>query len=124
MCIRDSSYANGQQAIALNVNKRKGANLIEVMEQIESVVESAKPALPPMVQISYLNNTAPLVLEQNMGLQGNMATAMVLVLIVVIATVGVRSGLLVTLAVPFSFFFAFIVITLVGFTYNLSLIHI
>ena len=116
------SYANGQQAIALNVNKRKGANLIEVMEQIESVVESARPSLPPLVEISYLNNTAPLVLEQNMGLQGNMATAMVLVLIVVIATVGVRSGLLVTLAVPFSFFFAFIVITLVGFTYNFMVI--
>ena len=57
-----------------------------------------------------------------MGLQGNMATAMILVLIVVIATVGVRSGLLVTLAVPFSFFFAFIVITLVGFTYNFMVI--
>jgi len=59
-----------------------------------------------------------MVIEQNMGLQGNMATAMVLVLIVVIASVGVRSGLLVTLAVPFSFFFAFIVIRLLGFTYN------
>jgi len=44
------------------------------------------------------------------------------VLIVVIAVVGVRSGLLVTLAVPFSFFFAFIIITLMGFTYNFMVI--
>jgi multidrug efflux pump len=57
-----------------------------------------------------------------MGLQGNMATAMVLVLIVVIASVGIRSGLLVTLAVPFSFFFAFIVIRMLGFTYNFMVI--
>ena len=77
-----------------------------------------RPSLPPAISLSYVNNTAPMVLEQNMGLQGNMATAMVLVLIVVIASVGVRSGLLVTMAVPFSFFFAFIVITLLGFTYN------
>ena len=55
------SDANGQLAIALNVNKRKGANLIEVIEQIESVVETARPSLPPLVQVSYLNNTAPLV---------------------------------------------------------------
>lgn len=112
------SYANGSKSISLNVMKRKGANLVQAMEQIDEVVEEMRPSLPPSVSISYINNTAPLVIEQNMGLQGNMATAMVLVLIVVIASVGVRSGLLVALAVPFSFFFAFIVISILGFTYN------
>lgn len=116
------SFANGSAAISLNVNKRKGANLVESMEQIDAVVESIRPTLPPSVTLSYINNTAPLVLEQNLGLQGNMATAMVLVLIVVIASVGVRSGLIVTLAVPFSFFFAFIVISALGFTYNFMVI--
>ncbi|MDG1515869.1 MAG: efflux RND transporter permease subunit, partial [Gammaproteobacteria bacterium] len=116
------SYSNGSASISLNVNKRKGANLVESMEQIDAVVERIRPTLPPSVTLSYINNTAPLVLEQNLGLQGNMATAMVLVLIVVIASVGVRSGLIVTLAVPFSFFFAFIIISLLGFTYNFMVI--
>ena len=84
------SYSNGSASISLNVNKRKGANLVESMEQIDAVVERIRPTLPPSVTLSYINNTAPLVLEQNLGLQGNMATAMVLVLIVVIASVGVR----------------------------------
>ena len=112
------SYANGSASISLNVMKRKGTSVTEAMEQVDIVVAEMRPSLPPAVSLSYINNTAPLVIEQNMGLQGNMATAMVLVLIVVIASVGVRSGLLVTLAVPFSFFFAFIVIRLLGFTYN------
>jgi multidrug efflux pump len=116
------SYANGSPAISLNVMKRNGGNLVETMEQVDAVVSAVRPTLPPAVDISYINNTAPLVIEQNMGLQGNMATAMVLVLIVVIATVGVRSGLLVTLAVPFSFFFAFIIISMLGFTYNFMVI--
>ena len=116
------AYTNGSQSISLNVMKRKGANLIEAMEEIDALVEEMRPSLPPAISLSYVNNTAPMVLEQNMGLQGNMATAMVLVLIVVIASVGVRSGLLVTMAVPFSFFFAFIVITLLGFTYNFMVI--
>lgn len=112
------SYANGTSSISLNVMKRKGSNLVQAMEQIDEVVQELRPGFPPAVQISYINNTAPMVIEQNMGLQGNMATAMVLVLLVVIASVGVRSGLLVTLAVPFSFFFAFIIIRMLGFTYN------
>ncbi len=116
------SYANGYQSISLNINKRKGANLIEAMDGIDAFVERIRPTLPPAVQIDYLNNTAPQVIEQNMGLQGNMATAMVLVLIVVIATVGIRSGILVTLAVPFSFFFAFIIVSALGFTYNFMVI--
>ena len=116
------SYANGSASISLNVQKRKGANLVETMEQVDAVVQEIRPNLPPAVTLSYINNTAPLVIEQNIGLQGNMATAMVLVLIVVIAAVGVRSGLIVTLAVPFSFFFAFIIISLLGFTYNFMVI--
>lgn len=116
------SYANGSASISLNVNKRKGANLLEAMEQIDQVVTEMRPNLPPAVTLTYINNTAPLVVEQNRGMQGNMATAMLLVLIVVIASVGVRSGLLVTMAVPFSFFFAFIVISMLGFTYNFMVI--
>ncbi|MDA1371794.1 MAG: efflux RND transporter permease subunit [Proteobacteria bacterium] len=116
------SYANGTQTISLNIMKRKGANLVQAMEGIDALVQEVRPTLPPAVTLSYINNSVPMVLEQNSGLSGNMATAMVLVLIVVIASVGVRSGLLVTLAVPFSFFFAFIVISLLDFTYNFMVI--
>jgi multidrug efflux pump len=116
------SYANGSQSISLSVMKRKGANLVEAMEGLELLVEEIRPSLPPSVTLAYINNSVPVVLEQNLGLQGNMATAMVLVLIVVIASIGMRSGLLVTLAVPFSFFFAFIVISMLDFTYNFMVI--
>ncbi len=116
------SYANGERSISIDVQKRKGANLIEAMDKIDVIVEEMLPTLPPAVTIAYLNNTAPIVIEQNLGLQGNMVSSMVLVLIVIIAAVGVRSGIIVTLAVPFSFFFAFIVISMLGFTYNFMVI--
>lgn len=116
------SFANGERSISINVQKRKGANLIEAMGKIDQIVKTMLPTLPPAVTISYMNNTAPIVVEQNLGLQGNMVTSMVLVLIVVIAAVGIRSGILVTMAVPFSFFFAFIVISMLGFTYNFMVI--
>ncbi len=116
------SYSNGTRTISLNVMKRNGANLIQAMENIDALVEEMRPFLPPSVELSYINNMVPITLEQNAGLTGNMATAMALVLIVVVAVVGVRSGLLVTMAVPFSFFFAFIIINLLDFTYNFMVI--
>ena len=112
------SYANGSATISLTIRKRKGTNIMEVMQQIDKEVQELRPNLPPAVTLSYINNSADLVVEQNSGLQGNLSTAMMLVLVVVIASIGVRSGLLVSLGVPFSFFFAFIIISLLGFTYN------
>ena len=72
------------QSISLNVNKRKGANLIEAMDQIEAIVTDMTALICPLPWKSTTSTTLPpQVIEQNMGLQGNMATAMVLVLIVV-----------------------------------------
>ena len=63
------SYTNGSQSISLNVMKRKGANLVEAMEEIDALIAEIRPSLPPAISLSYVNNTAPIVLEQNMGLQ-------------------------------------------------------
>jgi multidrug efflux pump len=116
------AYANGEQAISLDVQKRKGANLIAAMDKIDGIVREMRTQIPPNVRITYLNNTIPLVLEQNSALQGNMLSAMALIMMVVVAAVGVRSGMLVALGVPFCFFFAFIFISLLGYTYNFMVI--
>lgn len=116
------AYANGDQAISLDVQKRKGANLIQAMDNIDVIVREMRTQIPPGVEITYLNNTIPLVIEQNSSLQGNMLSAMALIMLVVVAAVGVRSGILVAMGVPFCFFFAFIIISLLGYTYNFMVI--
>lgn len=116
------AYANGDQAISLDVQKRKGANLIQAMDKIDVIVQEMRKQIPPGLHITYLNNTIPLVIEQNSALQGNMLSAMALIMMVVVAAVGVRSGMLVALGVPFCFFFAFIIISLLGYTYNFMVI--
>jgi multidrug efflux pump len=116
------AYANGNQAISLDVQKRKGANLILAMDKIDVIVREMRAQIPPGVEITYLNNTIPLVIEQNSSLQGNMLSAMALIMLVVVAAVGVRSGILVAMGVPFCFFFAFIIISLLGYTYNFMVI--
>lgn len=116
------AFANGEQAISLDVQKRKGANLIAAMDKIDLIVREMRQQIPPSVHITYLNNTIPLVIEQNSSLQGNMLSAIALIMMVVVAAVGVRSGMLVAMGVPFCFFFAFIFISLMGYTYNFMVI--
>ena len=110
--------SNGDPAIVIEVSKRKGTSLINAVEEVKEVVEREKRNFPPMVEVNYLADQAPDTLDQIKTLQGNISTAMFLVLTVVVAAVGIRSGLLVALGIPFSFLFAFIVVSSLGFTYN------
>lgn len=110
--------ANGAPAISLEISKRHGTNLIEVVDEVKAIVEKAKESYPAALQVSYIADQAPDTLDQINTLQGNISTAMFLVLTVVVAAVGLRSGILVAFAVPVSFLFAFIVINALGYTYN------
>ena len=51
-------------------------------------------------------------------LQGNIGTALCLVMIVVVAALGLRSGLIVGLGIPVSLLFAITILYIIGFTYN------
>jgi multidrug efflux pump len=109
---------NGSDSVAIEVTKRAGTSIVKVVGEIKGLVAEAKKDFPPGVQVSYISDMTPTTIEQIDTLEGNISTAMFLVLTVVVATIGIRSGLLVAMAIPFSFMFAFIVVNALGFTYN------
>ncbi|HIG40811.1 MAG: efflux RND transporter permease subunit [bacterium] len=115
---RGYTRANSIPAVAVELSKRKGASLIAAVDKIKTVVEATRVDFPANVSVGYMADQAPETLDQINTLEGNISTAMFLVLTVVVAAVGVRSGLLVAMGIPFSFLFAFIVVNALGFTYN------
>ncbi|MBD3647881.1 MAG: efflux RND transporter permease subunit, partial [Pseudomonadales bacterium] len=110
--------ANGAPAVAIEVSKKKGVSLVEAVDKVKELVAQESRDYPPNVKVSYIADQAPETVEQISTLQGNISTAMFLVLTVVVAAVGVRSGILVALGIPFAFLFAFIIVNLLGYTYN------
>ena len=110
--------ANGLPAVAIEISKRKGTSLVETIQKVKDRVEINKLKYPSNVKVSYIADQAPETLNQIKTLEGNISTAMFLVLTVVVAAVGIRSGILVALGIPFSFLFAFIIVNALGFTYN------
>ena len=110
--------ANGIPAVAVEVSKRKGVSLVEAVAKVKTVVETLQRQYPGNVAVGYMADQAPETVEQISTLQGNISTAMFLVLTVVVAAVGLRSGILVAMGIPFSFLFAFIIVNLLGYTYN------
>ncbi len=109
---------NGRPAMSLNVSKRTNANVIDTVAKVRRVVDDARAHMPSSVEVLYTQDQAPFAQQQVSELQGNIVTALALVMIVVVATMGMRSGIIVAMSVPVSFLFALTTIYVIGYTYN------
>lgn len=110
---------NGIPAISIEVTKRVAANLIDTVRQVRAVVERERADFPRKVSVFYSQDQAPFAQRQVTELQGNMMTALALVMVVVVAALGFRSGVLVGLAIPTSCLFALIILWNIGYSFNI-----
>lgn len=110
---------NNEPALVLEVSKRSGANIIATIDKVRSLVEQVKPQLPEALEIRYIMDQSEEVQDILSDLLNNVMTAIVLVLIVVIAAMGARSALLVGLTIPGAFLTGILVIWSMGLTLNI-----
>lgn len=112
------SRVNGRQAIALEVYRRTDANTAEASEAVQRIVDERRERIPADVDLAYSYNTAEFALEMVDELSGNIIFALALVMILVIATLGLRPGILIGIGIPFSLLGAAIVVYLIGYSFN------
>ena len=109
----------GRPAMALEIKKRVGANIIETIEQSQAVIEQMRQSWPASVDVAYLQDKSETVRTLLGDLENNVITAIALVMIVVIGALGLRSALLVGLAIPGAFLSGILAIDALGLTLNI-----
>lgn len=116
-----SSYTrvNGQSAISLEVVKRIGTNIVENNTQVRQVVNDFAGDWPSTIKINYLIDQSSFIFDVLGSLQSSILTAISLVMIIVVGSLGLRSGLLVGLAIPTSFMVGFLILATLGMTVNM-----
>ncbi len=112
------SFINGKKAIAIEVRKRLDANLINTVDASRAAVERSRDKFSADMTIGYVFDASVMTNQMVSELQGNIITAMCLVLILVVATLGVKSGLLVGFGIPFCLLGSLIIINVMGFSFN------
>ena len=112
------SHANGERSISVFVYRRSGANSIETATAVREVADGFRDRLPVGVNMFYSQDTSQFAAKQIVELQGNIVTALVLVMLVIFPAMGLRSSLLVAGAIPVSFLFALIFLWLFGHSFN------
>ena len=120
-----STYArvNGKPAVALEVSKRSGENVIATIEKIRAVVTGEQLKWPTTlresVKVSYSQDRSGQIRTMLSDLQNSVLSAVILVMVVVIAALGIRSGALVGMAIPGSFLTALLLLYLLGVSLNI-----
>ncbi len=110
---------DGRPALALEVSKRIGANIIDTIAEVRATVEEARQGWPAGLEVGYAQDKSDNVRSMLTDLQNNVLAAVLLVMIVVVAALGLRSALLVGFAVPGSFLTGILVLGLFGLTINM-----
>lgn len=110
---------NGQPALALEVTKRSGANIIDTVAEVKALVDELRVDWPESVEITYLQDQSKQVKDMLSDLEANVIAAVILVMIVIVLALGVRSAILVGLSIPGAFLAGVIALWSMGFTMNI-----
>ena len=115
------SYAriNGEESVALAVQKRLGANIIEVADRVKATVDEMRPSWPAGVKASILGDQSKDIRRMVADLENNILSGLVLVVLVLMFALGLRNAVLVGLAIPFSMLLTFTLIEASGTTLNM-----
>ncbi len=112
------AWINGKPGVSILAMRTPGANALQAAEKIKLITEAFKERLPPEVEVSFTQDQGYFAESMVNEVQGNIFTALTLVIIVVVSALGIRSALIVGLAIPVTFMFAFLWLFALGYSFN------
>jgi multidrug efflux pump len=110
---------NGKPAIAIEVVQRAGANVVDTISHIKDLIAEEQTYWPSEIEIVASRDKSKDVNDMLSELQNSVLSAVLLVFIVIIGILGIRSALLVGVAIPGSFLMGILIIGYFGITINM-----
>jgi len=104
-----SSYSRyqGKNSVTLMITKRPGAHIVEATEEIEVVVDELAAKFPPGMAYEYTARQATDIEKQNSQLNQNAAWGILFVILVLLAGIGLKNAMIVSIALPFALMSSF-----------------
>ena len=115
-----TSYArvNGEDAVTLELSLRESANAINASNAIRDILKDFKKTLPENLRIVITDDDTIYANLMVKELNGNIIAAVVLIMVLIIASMGIRVSMLVGLSIPFCFLLTYLSLYMLGFEVN------
>ena len=113
------SRLNGRDAVNLAVKKRAGENIIAISREVDRIIAASRTVWPQGTEVTKVLDKSRDIEVMIADLENNILTGLVLVLLVIFLSMGIRNAILVSLAIPFSMLISFIILYAMGITLNM-----
>ena len=115
-----TSYArvNGEDAVTLEISLRESANAIDASNAIREILKNFESTLPKNLKIAISNDDTVYASLMVKELNGNIIAAVILIMVLVIASMGTRVSMLVGLSIPFCFLMTYLILYSLGMEVN------
>ena len=115
-----TSYArvNGEDAVTLEISLRESANAIDASNAIRDILKNFDSTLPKNLKIAISNDDTVYASLMVKELNGNIIAAVILIMVLVIASMGTRVSMLVGLSIPFCFLMTYLILYSLGMEVN------
>ena len=110
---------SGKPSIGIEVKKRNGENIIQTVKEVRHAVENSSRHWPNGLNYTFSQDRSTNIKTMLRELQNNIISAVLLVMIIVVATLGWRSGTLVGVAIPGSFLLGILCLASLGLSINI-----
>jgi multidrug efflux pump len=114
------SRINQEKSVTIAVLKRSGENIVRVTDEVKRVINDMRPELPQTLKIDLTADQSNDVRLMVSDLENNIISGLILVLAVIFIFIGGQSAVFVALAIPYSMFITFILLT--GFNVTLNMV--
>ncbi len=116
-----SSYSrlDGCDSVTVAVKKRVGANVIDISDQVRAIVDEAQARAPEGLTFAVIADVSDYIRLMVSDLENNIISGLILVLVVLALFLGLRTSVVVAMAIPFSMLISFALIQALGYTLNM-----
>jgi hydrophobic/amphiphilic exporter-1 (mainly G- bacteria), HAE1 family len=117
---RSLALVNGVPAVALDIQKQSGANLVEVVEAVKKRLVQLRTELPPGVTMDVVRDASIMTRDSLEDVQQTMIIGGILTVLIVFCFINSwRSTVITGLTLPISVISSFIIINALGMTLNI-----
>jgi CzcA family heavy metal efflux pump len=113
------SRINQEKSVTIAVLKRSGENIVRVTDEVKRIINEMRPGLPQTLRIDLTADQSNDVRLMVSDLENNIISGLILVLAVIFVFIGGQSAVFVALAIPYSMFITFTLLTGFDITMNM-----
>jgi multidrug efflux pump len=117
--LRQAAWMNETPAVILNIQRQPGANIIDVVERVKTLLDRIRPSLPPAISVAVLTDRTTTIRASVEDVQFElMLTIGLVVLVIFMFLRNLRATIIPSVAVPLSLIGTFAVMYMLGYSLN------